>query len=292
MLRDVPVAAVEDAFARISGDQVDVECTVALSEDGDDRVIVARDLGERRRLDRSRAEFLSVVSHELRTPLTSINGALGLLQSGQITDKDRAARMVAIAHESSDRLVRLINDLLDIERIDAGRSPLEVQPTHLRDVVERAVNAVSEPARAGPAFVVDIDDLRMLIDADRVCQTLINLLGNAAKFSPAESTVTVTTRRTVDGDVVIRVTDQGRGIPADRLTQVFERFEQVDASDARDKGGTGLGLTIARSIVEQHGGSIGVDSDLGKGSSFWCSFPAYRVIESEDATPAQIGNDT
>jgi signal transduction histidine kinase len=181
--------------------------------------------------------------------------------------------MVALAVANTDRLVRLVNDILDIERMDAGHLPLERAPIGVGELVRQSAQALQGTAEdAGVQLRTEIEELTVCADADRIVQTLVNLLGNAIKFSPRGSTVTVTVG---PGEECARfaVTDQGRGIPADQLDSIFERFNQVDASDAREKGGSGLGLAIARGIVESHGGHLWAESTPGEGSSFCFTLP-------------------
>jgi signal transduction histidine kinase len=227
-----------------------------------------------RESERLKDEFLSVVGHELRTPLTSIRGSLGLLEGGVLGELPQdAANMVAVAVVNTERLVRLINDILDIERMAAGRLSLDPVGVHATELVDQSIQVVQAMADAAEVKVrSDVQPLTVFADADRIIQTLVNLLGNAIKFSPAGSDVTVTV--TCDnGDALFSVRDAGRGIPADRLESIFERFRQVDASDSREKGGTGLGLPIARGIVEQHGGRIWAESLPGRGSALRFTLP-------------------
>jgi PAS domain S-box-containing protein len=269
----ITVAAELDIYRRLDGREVPVEVTASpLREGGTVRgaVVAFRDVTERRAVERMKDEFVSVVSHELRTPLTSIRGALGLLDSGVLdASPDQASRMVHIALNSSERLSRLVDDILDIERMDAGNSRLELGEHRVEALVAAAVEQVSVLAdEAGVAVEAAGSAEVVRADAERIVQTLTNLLSNAVKFSPPGGTVRVVTVPAGD-HVELHVDDQGRGIPADKLEAVFRKFEQVDASDARERGGTGLGLAIARSIVEQHGGRMwAVSEGEGKGSSF------------------------
>lgn len=219
-------------------------------------------------------EFLSVVGHELRTPLTSIRGSLGLLAGGVLGElPEDAANMVAVAVLNTERLGRLVNDILDIERMAAGSLVLEPAAVDASELVEQSIQVVQATAdAAGVKLHSDIGQLTVLADADRIVQALVNLLGNAVKFSPRGSVVTVTVSRH-DGGALFSVHDNGRGVPTDRLEAIFERFRQVDASDAREKGGTGLGLPIARGIVEQHNGRMWADSRPGEGSTFLFTLP-------------------
>jgi len=229
----------------------------------------AQDITERREVERSKDEFISVVSHELRTPLTSIRGSLGLLASGALGPlAPKGQRMVEIAVQNTDRLVRLINDILDIERIDAGTIDMHQRPCDGAELIKRAMQCVEQfAADAHVTLTAEAEPVTLCADPDRVLQTLTNLISNAVKFSPANSTVRVRcTRR--DSEALFEVVDEGKGIPVEKLASIFERFGQVDASDSREKGGTGLGLAICRKIVEHHGGRIWVDSELGAGSTF------------------------
>ncbi len=235
---------------------------------------IFEDITRRRDAERAKEEFISVVGHELRTPLTSIRGSLGLLAGGLVGElPGDAANMVALAVENTDRLVRLVNDILDIERMDSDHLPLQRAPVGVAELVHSSAQALQETAaQAGVQLRTDVQELSVCADADRVVQTLVNLLGNAIKFSPRGSFVTVAASHG-DGCALFSVTDSGRGIPADQLDSIFERFNQVDVSDAREKGGSGLGLAIARGIVESHGGHIWAESAPGQGSTFYFTLP-------------------
>jgi PAS domain S-box-containing protein len=232
------------------------------------------DISERRAIERMKDEFISTVSHELRTPLTSIRGALGLLSSGRLGAlPEKGQRLLEIASSNTDRLVRLINDILDIERIESGSVSLTKVRGDAATMAQSAADMVRGLAdRDGITIEVDALPTPVVADADRIVQTLTNLLGNAVKFSAPQSTVRIRVRSEAE-NVTFEVIDQGRGIPADKIASIFERFQQVDASDSRDKGGSGLGLTISRSIVRQHGGEIRVESEVGQGSTFTVSIP-------------------
>jgi PAS domain S-box-containing protein len=286
-------AAEEDTYVRRDGETFPVEITASPLLD-DDRitgaVVVFRDVTQRREVDRMKNEFLSVVSHELRTPLTSIRGSLGLLATGSLVElTPQANRMVSIAVESSERLTRLINDILDIERIQSGSLPMNLVPQEARDLLEASASELGGLARSLDVRVeIGAAEGRVLADTDRIVQTLTNLLGNALKFSPPGGVVRLEATPG-DGTVVFAVHDDGRGIPADKLDSVFERFEQVDSSDARQKGGTGLGLAISRGIVERHGGRIWAESTEHVGTTVRFSLPRVgeeRRVEDVDAAPA------
>jgi signal transduction histidine kinase len=230
-------------------------------------------------------EFLSVVGHELRTPLTSIRGSLGLLAGGVLGElPEDAANMVAVAVLNTERLGRMVNDILDIERMAAGGLVLEPAAVEATELVEQSIQVVQTTAdAAGVTLRGDIAELTVLADADRIVQALVNLLGNAVKFSPRGATVMLTVSQHDDG-ALFSVHDNGRGIPADRLETIFERFRQVDASDAREKGGTGLGLPIARGIVEQHRGRMWAESRLGEGSTLSFTLPLASPVRKPVGT--------
>ncbi len=283
----------EEVFWRPDGTPVPVEYRAQplLGADGG-AVLTFRDITERRRIARMKDEFVSTVGHELRTPLTAIRGSLGLIEAGMLGPISEEARsMLAIGISNSDRLVRLINDILDIERIESGRVSMVRRLCGLEDLLARAEDLMAGPAeQAGVKLQVHRTPARLWADADRVLQVLTNLLSNAIKFSPPGGEVTVTP--TVgDSEVVVAVSDQGRGIPADKLESVFERFSQVDASDAREKGGTGLGLAIARSIVHQHDGRIWIASEEGVGTTFFFALPLVRAIPGALPKALVLGTD-
>lgn len=247
-------------------------------------------LSERSQLDTLKDEFISTVSHELRTPLTSIRGALGLLSSGTIGDVDaKALNLLRIATTNTDRLIRLINDILDLERMESGRAPLQIRRCSLRDLCQQAIETMTPMADSHtvhlelvPFTVAQAASPEALFfdgDADRILQVLTNLLSNAIKFSPAASTVRIHTDATADS-ILLKVVDEGRGIPSDKLDSIFDRFQQVEPSDARQRGGTGLGLAICRSIVQQHSGSIWAQRNLVKGTTLYVMLP--RTTRSTD----------
>jgi signal transduction histidine kinase len=230
---------------------------------------------ELRALDRMKSEFVSLVSHELRTPLTSIRGSLGLVVSDVLGPvPDEAREMLQIAVVNTDRLVRLINDILDLERMDSGRMAFDPHYVPLADLLEEAATNVAGFAEAADVTIdVAPVDGTLHCDRDRIVQALTNLLGNAVKFSPAGAVVDLDAARFPD-HVELRVRDRGRGIPPDQIETVFERFAQVDTTDARELGGTGLGLAIVEQIAHQHGGCVDVESTVGVGSTFVLVLPA------------------
>ena len=250
-------------------------------------------LVQRSQLDSVKDEFISTVSHELRTPLTSIRGALGLLTAGRMGTVDaKAQNLLRIALTNTDRLIRLINDILDLERMESGRAPLQVRRCSLRELVQQSMETMTPLADSAD---VRLEMILMALpeamffdgDPDRMLQVLTNLLSNAIKFSPPETRIEVR----VEADstsIVLRVSDEGRGIPLNQLDQVFDRFQQVEAADSRQKGGTGLGLAICRTIVQQHNGAIWAESNehQGRGAGASLVFTLPRISRVEDMTAA------
>jgi PAS domain S-box-containing protein len=245
---------------------------------------LALDVTDRHQIDRMKDEFVAIVSHELRTPLTSIYGSLSMLASGLLdTHSAKGKRLLDIAVDSTDRLMRLVNDILDIERIESGTVSMVKAVWTVPELMQKAVDVVQPLAdTAGIRLDIDSSGGQVWVDADRIIQTFTNLLSNAIKFSPAGSTVWFSSHKQ-GGQVLFEVRDFGRGIPPDKLGVIFERFQQVDVSDARSGEGTGLGLAICKSIVQQHGGQIWVESTVGQGSTF--SFVLPRSPSASDSKP-------
>lgn len=244
------------------------------------------DVTERHSMERLKREFVTTVSHELRTPLTSIRGSLTLLAVGALgTLPEQAMRATKIAERNALRLVNLINDLLDIEKLEAGKMEMVFEQVTLSTVIERSLESVRPYA---DQYEIKLDlkiekEFDVCADGDRLVQVFINLLSNACKYSPRNETVLLEVQDAADDYVRIFICDKGRGIPADTLPKIFERFQQVEAADAKRKGGSGLGLAICKAIVEQHNGKIGVDSEYGKGSTFWFSLPKWGHPDAPDA---------
>jgi PAS domain S-box-containing protein len=231
-----------------------------------------QDISERREIDRLKSEFVATVSHELRTPLTSIRGSLGLLAAGVVGALPAQGKeLVLLAERNAVRLTALINDILDFERLDSGRTQMRLAEVALQPLFEQSLESVRPFADEQEILLVSLPTpARVVADADRIVQVLVNLLSNAIKFSPAGREVRVWAEERKER-VRIFVQDQGRGIPADHRLRIFERFAQVEAADKR---GTGLGLAICKAILEHHGGDIGVESEPGEGSTFWIELPA------------------
>jgi PAS domain S-box-containing protein len=238
-------------------------------------VVAFTDTTERRALDRMKDEFISTVSHELRTPLTSLRAALGLVTGGALaTRPEKMQQMLEIAIQNTDRLIRLVNDILDIERISSGNAELHAAICPAQTLLERAVGLQQAAALKNKLrFRIEAKGVEVWADPDRILQTLVNLISNAAKYSPVGGEITLSARNLDEQEAQFDVRDRGRGIPADKLETIFERFQQVDASDSRDMGGTGLGLAICRSIIAQHGGRIWATSPPGEGATFHFTLP-------------------
>ncbi len=214
-------------------------------------------LEKERELERMKDEFISIVSHELRTPLTSLHGAIGMLAAGYLgIISAKGQRMIEIAQSNTERLVRLINDVLDIQQLEASKATLPKSDCDAADLLTLAINEMGAMAEdAGITLSVVAQPAHLKANPDRIIQTLTNLLSNAIRFSPRGATVWVSAEGQGD-EVLFTVRDQGQGIPTDKLGSIFGRFQQVDAPDSRKRGGTGLGLSICRLIVKQHGGRI------------------------------------
>ena len=238
------------------------------------------DISDRKQTERMKDDFISVVSHELRTPLTSIHGSIKLLATGQLgTFSEDGQQMLEVADENCDRLVRLVGDILDLQRMDTARIQLHKQSCDVAELVRKATGAMQGMALEHEiSLIATVDSFSVMADPDAIVQTLTNLLSNAIKFSSSGSSVWLTACHQKD-DVLFQVKDEGDGIPADQLEIIFQRFHQVDATDSRKKGGTGLGLAICHSIVKLHGGRIWAESCLGKGSTFSFSLPGGRAVD-------------
>jgi PAS domain S-box-containing protein len=251
------------------------------------------DISDRKAIERMKDEFLSVVSHELRTPLTSIHSSLKILSTGKLGSlSTQGERMLKIADEQTERLVHLVNNVLDLQRIQSGKINMNKQACPARELIAEAVQAMKTLAQSqGIQLSCKPSNLVVWADRDYIVQTLTNLVSNAIKFSPAKSTVVLSAAKNSQPNldrqpqsisyITFAVQDRGQGIPQDRLETIFERFQQVDSSDSRKKGGTGLGLAICRQIVEGHGGQIWAESCLDQGSSFYFTLPELRQRGSD-----------
>jgi signal transduction histidine kinase len=243
------------------------------------RVWYFRDISESKKIAQIKDDFISAVSHELRTPLTSIRGSLGLIAGGVTGElPGHAKSLVRTARSNCDRLELLINDILDIAKIEAGRMEFALKPLGLSLLLEESI----ESTRAyGEQFGVSYElqsaapGAMVRVDGDRLIQVMINLLSNAAKFSPSDSVVRVSVSRRGNAALRTSVADKGEGIPPEFHSIIFDKFTRAHSSDARRPPGTGLGLHIARAIVERLGGRIGFESELHAGTTFYVDLPEW-----------------
>lgn len=249
---------------------------------------VGRDTTERRRVERMKTDFVATVSHELRTPLTSISGSLGLLAGGAAGDLgDKARRLIDIALNNSQRLIRLINDMLDIEKIESGKMHFDTRPLPVEVLLHQAIEANSGFAHKHQVelqLLAVPADAAILADADRITQVLTNLISNAIKFSPAGGLVTLTAARS-DLCWRISIADNGPGIPDEFRSRIFGKFAQAEGGDARVAGGSGLGLSIVKEIVTRSGGQVLFDSSPGRGTVFHVDLPAVPALAPNDDVP-------
>ena len=257
-------------------------------------VVAFQDIARLREVDRMKDEFVSIVSHELRTPLTSIRGSVQLVldEANSVPDPEHR-KLLQIALNNCERLVRIINDILDVSKIESGNLTLRKKAVHVADLVRQSIDVVAGPARNANVTLdanVPANIRPVMVDPDRIVQALVNLLSNAVKFAPPGSTVTTTITGT-ENVITIAVADQGEGIAPENLNRLFKKFQQVDSSSSRRKGGTGLGLAITKAIVEQHGGRIVVDSELHKGTRFSFTLPAATAEEAASIAPAAAKSD-
>ena len=262
---------------------VDLALSAMALPDGAHVVAVIRDITDRKKTEKLKQEFVSTVSHELRTPLTSIAGSLGLLSGaagGELSAT--ASRLLAIAHSNCQRLVRLINDILDIEKLESGKLRFELAPVDMRELVSSAAEGLrgyADGFGVGVEIAGESAALAVRGDADRLIQVVTNLLSNALKFSPRGEPVAVTLAR--EGHLArISITDHGPGIPEEFQARVFSKFAQADSTGTRQKGGTGLGLAISKEIVERHGGRLWFASTPGEGATFHIDLPLIEVLNA------------
>ncbi|MBB6144807.1 PAS domain S-box-containing protein [Silvibacterium bohemicum] len=279
--RNHPARVRDEVFWRRDGSSVPIEYVACpLIDDGKitGAVVAYQDVTERRRLERMKDEFISTVSHELRTPLTSLRAALGLVASGALASRpEKNEQMIEVAMGNCNRLVNLVNDILDFERIGTGKLRLDSSDITASELLRRATEReLTDAQRAGLRFRIEAEPINLWVDSERIVQTLTKLLANAIKFSPPNSEIRLRAQAISETEALIEVQDQGRGIPAEMLDNIFERFQQGDASDSRASGGTGLGLALCRSLVGLHGGKIWAESTVGLGSSFFFTVPRTR----------------
>ncbi|MDH5546263.1 MAG: response regulator [Gammaproteobacteria bacterium] len=245
---------------------------------------IVRDISERKRIESMKNEFISTVSHELRTPLTSIRGSLDILNSGTAGNlPDLAAEMARIASNNTERLLLLINDILDIQKIESGKMAFKFQNVELMPLLDQVIQENEAYGKQfGVNFVIKqrLEAVRIYVDRDRLFQVFANLLSNAAKFSPEGDTVEISVARHHHDTLRVTVSDHGPGIPLEFQSRLFEKFTQQDSTDVRRKGGTGLGLNISKTIMEKLGGKIDFFSRQGVGTSFYIELPELIGVVS------------
>lgn len=254
-------------------------------------VVAFQDISRLREVDRMKSEFVSIVSHELRTPLTSIRGSVQLvLDDPTAVANPEHQQLLQIALSNCERLVRIINDILDVAKIESGNITLHPKPVNVADIVRQSIQVVEGPARAARVTLDARLPARLrpvMVDPDRIVQALVNLLSNAVKFAPQGSTISITAAGS-ENTITLAVSDQGEGIAPENLHRLFQKFQQVDSSSSRRKGGTGLGLAITKALVEQHGGRIFVDSEVTKGTRFSFTLPVATAQEAAGAALAPV----
>ena len=287
----------EWTYIRKDGSRVPVMLSITAVRDVNGEIIgflgIGSDLTERNKIDRMKSEFVSTVSHELRTPLTSIRGALGLVLGKGAKDlPPKIIRMLETANRNSERLTFLINDILDLEKIKAGKLEFQLEAVNLETLAKRAIDeneayADSHHVKLKLSFNAD-DSTTVRVDEQRLLQVFANLISNAVKYSPEGDVIEITTT-SINGRVRVSVIDNGPGIPVEFRSRIFGRFAQADSSDTREKGGTGLGLTTTKAIIEQLGGSIDFNSEPGNGAEFFFELPtwdqAVENIQLDDSLP-------
>jgi len=278
----------EWVYVRKDGSHVAVMLSITALRNPDGEITgylgVARDISEIKRIDRMKSEFISTVSHELRTPLTAISGALGIVVNGAAgAVPDTANKMLNIAHKNSLRLIHLVNDLLDMEKLVAGKMHFDISAQPIVPIIQQSLeaNAIYAAQYNVKFSLVNLtsEDFRISVDAQRLLQVLANYLSNAAKFSPPYETVEVQVEQNFN-NVRISVIDKGPGIPDEFRSRIFQKFSQADSSSTREKGGTGLGLAICKEIIERMGGRVGFISEVGKGSAFYFELPCEELSHS------------
>lgn len=251
-------------------------------------VCVLHDVTEQQKIDQDRKQFVSNVSHELRTPLTSVRSYIEALSEGAWKDPKVAPGFLKVTQEETDRMIRMINDLLTLSRMDSGTQKLNLEMVNLNElfnyVLDRFDMIIEQDDQPKKTYSIKREftkrDLWVEIDTDRFTQVLDNLMNNAIKYSPDGGVITCRLLET-HNNIILSVADQGLGIPRADIPRIFDRFYRVDKARSRAQGGTGLGLAISKEVVQMLGGRIWVDSREGRGSTFYISLP-YKPYEEED----------
>jgi len=284
----IPFSTLETDIVRMDGKRVEVSITLSpvVSETAatTSYSLIARDVTHKRLIERRLREFYSMISHELRTPLTSIRGGLTLISEGVVpADSENGRKLITLAKSSCMRLIRLINHILDMRKIEDGKIEFDLQSISCDELIARSKEEMEAFAHERDVKLTIAPGISeaILVDADRMVQVLTNLISNAVKYSEPGQEVVIAVEA-VDGDCLrFTVKDSGLGISAENQSKLFQQFQQVDSSDSRAKEGSGLGLFISKVIVEQHGGRIGVSSTVGAGSAFWFEIPLKAAGDVE-----------
>ncbi|MBZ0104529.1 MAG: PAS domain S-box protein [Sulfuricella denitrificans] len=284
----------EWSYIRKDGGRIPVQLSVTALRDPEGNISgflgIGQDITERKQIERMKNEFVSTVSHELRTPLTSIRGSLGLIAGGVAGEiPPQAKTLLDIAHNNAERLVRLINDILDVDKIESGKLEFRNQNHELIPLLEQSLAANhAYGAQLGVCFTLtqEIPDAVVDVDSDRLLQVMANLLSNAAKFSPHGETVSVVVSQPRPEWIRVAVKDHGPGIPPEFHERIFQKFAQADSSDTRQKGGTGLGLSISKTLVEKMHGFIDFESEPGSGTTFFFDLPLQTPLTSQPSADA------
>lgn len=260
----------ETALKKKNGNVIHVVITGHWSASDNGLFCIIHDITARLERERLKREFMAMLTHDLKIPLTSMIGLMALLEKGAIGELNPKGKSISQkVQKDMSRLLRLINDLLDIEKIELGKFSLDCRDMRISDAIDQARQLMTPLAdQKNVVLETCVGESKCWADEERVVQVLINLLSNAISFAPEDSTIRITCDD-VGSTARIAVSDQGRGIPAANLDKIFSKFEQVESSDSTKRKGTGLGLAICKSIIEEHGGEIGVNSEFGKGSEFW-----------------------
>jgi signal transduction histidine kinase len=281
---------IENRIVKKDKSLADMEWTAQWSATEKALFCVVHDTTERKQIDRLKADFVAMVSHDLRTPLTSVQGFLELLGAeayGPLSEQGYDS--LEMTESSVTRLISLINDLLDIEKMESGMLDLHIEPADMSTIFKRSVDSVSAFANQNSVTIILADKEKKPLDADadRLVQVIVNLLSNAIKFSPKGESIAVQAE-TKGTQMRVTILDRGRGVPANMRESIFERFKQVERNDERKKGGSGLGLAICKAIVERHGGTIGVDANPGgQGSMFWFILPTVAPTPTNQKATSQ-----
>lgn len=265
----------DNTIVQTNGQLVYVSWSVHWSTSDESFFCVARDIGQRKELERLKQEFIAMISHDIRTPLMSVIALLSSLAEGVYGIlSERGLKRVKDAQHSIDFVIQLVNSILELEQLGSGKQSLIMIPTDISRIVELAVHSLTPLAeQRALALVNEVQHTPLLADETRLVQVLINLLGNAIKYSPDSSRIQIRTIQTENSMLEVRISDSGRGVPESHRQKIFQRFQQVERADATVRGGIGLGLAICKEIIELHGGCIGVESSELQGSTFWFRLP-------------------